>query len=867
MIQVYENNGEYKPYDYKGYENISGTQNGITFAFEKNNDSINVTLNGTCTAMEGVRAVFYPVTLNDIKNSIVKFGTSVGSNDDNTYFSVLYGTDDEMTEEIFIDGTKDYEISESVESNKIRFRISISSGVTVNTSFTLKVYQKKSEILYEEISNSEYYLIGGTFQGISQDGEIIRGNPYMTLSGQSTQPEGENTALNMTYDLDDYGNNFVVVTNQESDSDSVYFGMRGTVNGSEVFDYFQDGDTSKEFSFPPGTTGIKFALFVNGGVSVNEKVGFYIKHISYNNNFYDTNGDMTLTPTSAIVHPVLNGEWEAEIEHPIDSMGRWKYIAEGNVVKMPSFNDDQLFRIKKVSKRDSGVTATMEPIFMDALDDCFLVDVRPTNQTGQNALNIMTASNGKYSGQSNITRQSTAYYQFKNLIEAINGDDDNSFINRWGGEILYNNYTVIINDRVGGDYGVELRYGKNIPTDGLMEEVDINDVVTRIYPKAYNGYTMSGLGYVDSPIIGDYPTIKTATITFDDVKMAEDASEDDEENGGIVCTTQEQLNDALIEKCNEQYEAGLDKPKVNIEADMILLQNTEQYKDYQVLEEVGLGDTIHCIHNKLGIITDARVIELEYDSIRKKVTSVVLGDFKYNYFIDVSSTVSRVDSVIRPNGTVIAEQIAGFINGAMASLRAQYNIAQKQDVMAILFENLDEDSDLYGAMALGTQGLMISKTRTTDGRDWEWTTAITANGIIANIIVAGVLSDKLGKNFWNLENGNLNLEGTFNMTGGNISVNTDSDGTNVITLNGPNATTQIYPASLVIQRSQSDTGARISLASGGSSPTITVSTTGNTPPSQMSDSLVLAKTIRAYETLMIGGSTIYIDDQGYLRRQ
>lgn len=101
------------------------------------------------------------------------------------------------------------------------------------------------------------------------------------------------------------------------------------------------------------------------------------------NTDYDKNGDMTLTPSSATAHLVLNGVWEAELKHPIDAEGRWRYINEEAVVKMPSFNGEQLFRIKHKTKSDSGVTATLEPIFMDAVDDCFLVDIRPTNKTGQ----------------------------------------------------------------------------------------------------------------------------------------------------------------------------------------------------------------------------------------------------------------------------------------------------------------------------------------------------------------------------------------------------------------------------------------------------------------------------------------------------
>lgn len=78
----------------------------------------------------------------------------------------------------------------------------------------------------------------------------------------------------------------------------------------------------------------------------------------------------------------LNGDWSISMSHPIDPEGRWKYIEEEAVVKAPSFNGDQLFRLKTVTKTDTQVTATGEPIFMDAMDDCFLVDVRPTEKTG-----------------------------------------------------------------------------------------------------------------------------------------------------------------------------------------------------------------------------------------------------------------------------------------------------------------------------------------------------------------------------------------------------------------------------------------------------------------------------------------------------
>lgn len=478
------------------------------------------------------------------------------------------------------------------------------------------------------------------------------------------------------------------------------------------------------------------------------------------NTGYEKNGDMPLLPTTATVHAVLNGEWEVTLEHPIDEDGRWKYIIEDAVVKMPSFNGDQLFRVKRKEKSDDGITAEMQPIFMDAKDDCFLKDVRPTEKTGQQALDMMTEPNKKYSARSNITNISTAYYQTKNLIEAISAEDENSFINRWGGEVIYDNYTIVINDRAGDDYGYEVLYGKNIPENGISEEIETRDIVTRIVPKAYNGNMIEGdAPWIDSPEIEKYPTIRYGVMEFEDVKMREDAQEDDEEDGITVCDTQEQLEEALKKKCEEQFEAGVDKPTVTLSVDIVMLEGTDLYKDFEDLTKVSLGDTVHCRHSKLNIVTDARVIELEWDCLEKRVDSVVVGEFQYNYIDDATSMMNRVESAIRPDGSVIGQQVKGVLNAINTQLRYQKNAAQTQDVRAILFEDTNPDSPLYGAMCLGTQGFQIADKRTEDGRDWDWSTAFTAKGGYANVLIAGVLADKTGKNFWNLDTGEMQLSG------------------------------------------------------------------------------------------------------------
>lgn len=481
-----------------------------------------------------------------------------------------------------------------------------------------------------------------------------------------------------------------------------------------------------------------------------------IQAYSEKNTNFSRNGNVVLIPDEALLSAELNGPWVLNLHHPIDKKERWKHLTENAVLKVSSFNGDQLFRIYNREKSDGGISVQAYPIFFDAGRDCFLTDVRPTGKNGQQALDIICAGT-KYSGESNITRATTAYYIRKNLMEAINGDLDQSFTNRWGGEILYDNYKVIINEHVGGDYGTELRYGKNIPSDGIKETIDMSGVVTRIYPKAFNGHALSGSGYVDSPNIDAYPVAMCSELQFEDVKMREDAQEDDKKNGVVICDTQAELDNALIQKCRDQFTAGIDKPKVSISADMILLQDTDQYKDYKVLESVSLGDTIHCKHSKLGIVTDARVIALEYDCIQKRVTSVELGDFKNDYFDRVTSSTGKVESIINPDGTIMAEKVQGILNGIYTQLKLQSTVAQKVKGRAFTVEDLDPDSPLYGCMTWGTQGLQLATKRTADGRDWDWTTAVTARGIVADAIITGLLSDKTGRNYWNLDTGEFRL--------------------------------------------------------------------------------------------------------------
>ncbi|MGL5512436.1 MAG: phage tail spike protein [Sporomusa sp.] len=543
-----------------------------------------------------------------------------------------------------------------------------------------------------------------------------------------------------------------------------------------------------------------------------------IQIYSKGNTNYDQNGDIVLFPTECKLNAVLKGQWELTLEHPKDDEGRWQYIKEEAVICADTFiGKKQLFPIYSIERDGNTIIARAYPIFFNSKNDVYFIDKRPTNKTAQETLDILM-ENTVYSGTTNMSSVSTAYYIKQNLIGALNGDIDQSFVNRWGGEPIFDNLKVIVNERAGGDYGVEIRYGKNL--ESINETVDMSSIGTRLVPVAFNGYMLDGdAPWVDSPLINEYSRIYYQEVKFEKIKLAADVTEDDDD--AEIYDTIDELRVALKKAAEAQFDEGIDKPSVTLEISMIDLASMVEYKDYKILETVSLGDTVHCVHSELNIDTKARVVEMTWDCIKQVADNLVIGDPNYNYFDNVSSAANAVNEVINvSNKTVTGERIAGVIDMMATQLRCQRSIAKKQEVRAIMFEDTDPASELYGAMCLGTQGFQIAKERTTDDKDWNWRTFGTAKGFMADLIIAGVMyslnyaegsqgikidldrGEILSPNFNVDASGNVSLTGTIEsssakITGGAINIATSGSGEiNTIRLrnSSPDIVTRMFNA-------------------------------------------------------------------------
>ena len=191
---------------------------------------------------------------------------------------------------------------------------------------------------------------------------------------------------------------------------------------------------------------------------------------------------------------------------------------------------------------------------------------------------------------------------------------------------------------------------------------------------------------------------------------------------------------------------------------MAPLENTTKYKYVKGLVNIGLGDTISIYHEKLDIDFASRCVGYTWNILTRKYESVDVGAFKENFFNKQSDVRNKVESILNGDGSVKANEIQGFLDATKAKLKAQKEIGQLQDVRAFIWEDLDPNSPTYGCMIGGSAGIQISQQRTPDGKDWDFTSAFTAEGIIADKIVGRLFSSKNGMTKIWMETGTFESE-------------------------------------------------------------------------------------------------------------
>jgi phage minor structural protein len=249
-------------------------------------------------------------------------------------------------------------------------------------------------------------------------------------------------------------------------------------------------------------------------------------------------GEIRIQPMSCILSLAINGVWVLKMEHPYDKEGRWQYITEDSVLYvdvdcLDGVSSEQQYRITLCQRSLTSVYVEAYPIALDAFNDRVFTSVVRNGATPSKLAQDITSTD--YPVTTNLPNTLLADYKYENtnLIAIINGGED-CFIEKYGGEIKYNNNAISINNRLDSGSTSYVYAGRDVTS--LMHSVNTSDVITRIYPLSANGMRLNARGdatvspgtpYVDSQYKEDYGVVHSEFIKTHFMLCTEDAKNAD----------------------------------------------------------------------------------------------------------------------------------------------------------------------------------------------------------------------------------------------------------------------------------------------------------------------------------------------------
>ncbi|WP_460272037.1 phage tail spike protein [Bacillus sp. NEAU-Y102] len=434
---------------------------------------------------------------------------------------------------------------------------------------------------------------------------------------------------------------------------------------------------------------------------------------------------------SATVEEELNGLFVFNFNYPLFAPYGTK-IDGMSIIKVPTPDGDQLFRVVTPKVSMGEIKAVCYHIFYDLtenlIEDIF---IQPTNGSAAMArLSSGCQYKHPFTFYSDVTNISTARIVRKNPVEAmLDTSQDNSFVNRWGGELKRDNFDVKMLKSRGSNRGVVIRHKKDLL--GYEGSVDWKSPTTRIMPQGFDGLLLPEK-YVDSPLINKYPHPRIRVIEFNHIKAAIGKNANDEDAVPL-----EEAYKRLRQAAKNMFDIQMvDQPKATYKVEFQELSQTEEYKEYKILQRVWMGDIVTVKHEEDGIDIQAKVIAYKYDPIKKEYINVTIGNFKES-FTDVTGKVDQI------------QQDLSNMPGSLLD-------AAKENATKLINSGFGGNVRVYPDRIL----IMDTKNEMTASKVWQWNInglgyssngvngpyeiAMTKDGrIVADFITTGVLNGNL----------------------------------------------------------------------------------------------------------------------------
>lgn len=435
-----------------------------------------------------------------------------------------------------------------------------------------------------------------------------------------------------------------------------------------------------------------------------------------------------------------NKEYTWEGSFIIDEEGLYKNIERNCILKIKVHYGYEIFRIENTIKDLNYLRVFARQITISDTLDIYLRDVRPENKSALSALQYLKENSVEYIEDrqyakdiefySDLGSVSTAYYQGMSLYQALH-DCDQSFQNRWGGEVQREGYKVSLLQREGKDRGYEIRSRKNL--QGFEEDINLDNVFTRLDVRGFD--TLKLPYFIDSEYLESYDgKILTKNLKYENVKLNGENIVADE--GDIICETEEEAYAKLAELAEKEFtENHIDQLKATYNINFVLIGDTEEYKDIKgLIEVIRKGDIVHVYEEKYGIKIAVRVVDIEFNTVKQEITQTTLSNNPVQVSkISISEIIKKLDMI--PSSSSLLTQAKELAGNMINTLGKEGYFVYDKNGWAIM-DTPDKNTATKGWKAtLGGIGYFK------DGFNSNPDIAMTMDGtIVADFIRTGILS-------------------------------------------------------------------------------------------------------------------------------
>ena len=442
---------------------------------------------------------------------------------------------------------------------------------------------------------------------------------------------------------------------------------------------------------------------------------------------FDNNGLKILHPLKAVVRKEDNGDYYLDIKDTVDNID---YYQAGMIIRVNTPWGYQGFRLTNPKIENKKINCRGKHLYFDAanyiIEDSYVVDKNCNDALDH--LNNSTDVTSPFTTLSDVSTVNSYRCIRHSLEEAIN-----TLIERWGGHLVRNNFTIEIRNTIGQDRGVVLSYAKNITSIKSDEVWD--DVVTKIMPVGKDGLKLPEVYLEVSEELYDIPYTKVVHFSQDNIK-----EEDYTTNGEL---DEQSYNDALIDDLRIQGNNYLQEnklPKVNYSVSAYLKNVSD------------IGDIIHVKHPKCKINLITNVIAIEYDCLQEQYTKIEFGNFKNkleNLISTVTNTVTEeVTKAATENYTKLSSELTEITNSIRSAMGDSYVIYDGDKILVV--DTLPKE-DATNVIMINNGGIGFSQTGINGTFNSAWSIdgtmdmqRINVINLVADMIKGGTL--KLGSN-------------------------------------------------------------------------------------------------------------------------